>query len=365
MPKPLASQLSGAQASITSGSSGAIPVMPASPHAPTAPPRGFTGPRIAPIPSNAVYRIHLSREQVIGPLTLPQTLELVATGRLHPSVQVSEAGADLAPLGRVPAFATLLDRVAFQFWSQPGPAAWQCEIERRTLAGVLFGIARRQETGLLLLLGGRKQKRVYFEHGVPRFVASTERSELLGTSLVRAGLLQATEVEQALELAGIRGQRLGEMLVALGLLKPTALLRALIEQLEARYAEVGSWGSGKMLFYPGERSEEDRINSHASALSLAARAVGEGFDDAEVAALLAPLSESPVVRLPASLDLSELGLSALQRRALELAPASGSIGRLVTRLAREEGARPEETLRGVFVGLTTGLLAAPGWPDPG
>jgi hypothetical protein len=35
---------------------------------------------------------------------------------------------------------------------------------------------------------------------------------------------------------------------------------------------------------------------------------------------------------------------------------------LVDQLARQAGVRPQDTLRGVFMGLCSGILETPGWP---
>src|SRR5687767_15936266 len=54
----------------------------------------------------------------------------------------------------------------------------------------------------------------------PRFVASTERSELLGVRLVQSGLASELEVNAALAFASERNLRLGEVLVTRGALRP-------------------------------------------------------------------------------------------------------------------------------------------------
>ncbi len=225
-----------------------------------------------------------------------------------------------------------------------------------------LGLARAAATGLLVARAGDRQKRVYLEEGVPRFVASTDRGEVFGAWLARAGLLDAEQVEHALLYAADRGQRLGEMLVALGQLRPTALLRALIEQIESRFFELMSWRDGELAFFRGEISVEDRVNVRGTPIGLAASAIHRGYEDAEIAALLGPLQNEPIAPLLTDVDPAELGLGAAQRRALDLAPGAPSLRRLAAELARDAAVRPEDTYRGVFLGLAAGLLVMPGWP---
>lgn len=299
----------------------------------------------------------------MGPITVAKLLELAATGRLNPTMEVSQGGGANLPISTIPSVAALLERPAFQFWGELAPSAWwQRTIDRRSLPGALFSIARRRDTGLLVLQDGQRQKRIFYEAGLPRFVSSTEAGELLGASLVAAGLLEAADVERSLILAGGRAQRLGETLVAVGLLRPTALLRALIEQLESRFLEVGTWSQGRLLFVRDLLSEDDKAYSHSTAIDLVGRALREGYSDEEIAGLLSSFQELPIARLPAEVDPGSLGLSAPERRALELAPGASSLRKLTTQLARDAASRPEDTLRGVFVGLCAGLLVMPGWP---
>ena len=326
-----------------------------------APHRRPSPPRVEAVLPARAYRVRV-QERAVGPLPLPEMLALIGTGRVGRHTLVSENGGAFVPLEQFPALRAVAKRPAFRF-EDPRPAAvrWRREVSRATLISWLFDVVRRESTGMLLLRDGTHQRRVYFHQGSPYLVVSTDQSELLGARLVESGVLEADDVDQALVLAGESGQRLGEMLVATGRLRPTALLRALIEQLERRFRAIGSWRAGEMLFVDGERSETDRINAHLSGVSLVAQTLHAGYDDREIADLLRPLYSEPIARLAGEIDHGELCLSAAQRRALELAPGSRSLRRLVSELARDAGTHAEDTLRGVFTGLCAGLLVMPGW----
>ncbi|MBN2197135.1 MAG: serine/threonine protein kinase [Polyangiaceae bacterium] len=322
-----------------------------------------TPPRVPVAVRRSEYYLQGAGGAVSGPMSLPDLLLEIATGTVGSSALVAESGTSFLPIGRVPALAALAERPAFRFGERrEGAATWRRRLDRRTLPGILLASARTAATGLLVAHDGSRQKRVYLEGGVPHFVASTDRSEVFGAWLVRAGLLEAGQIEPALLLAADRGQRLGEMLVAIGQLRPTALLRALVEQVESRYFELATWGTGELVFSRGEQSVEDRVNVIGSAIGLAAAAIHRGYVDAEIALLLAPLQAEPIARLRTDVDPGALGLSAAQRRALELAPGAPSLRRLLAELARDAAVRPEDSLRGVFMGLAAGLLIMPGWP---
>jgi hypothetical protein len=282
---------------------------------------------------------------------------------LPPDTEVAEEGGGWQPLASVGVFGTLAERLAFRFHDPlDARVTWRRELDRQRWPGILFSLVRQRETGLMVVRDQHRQKRVFWEAGAPRFVSSTERTELLGASLVAAGLLDIGDLDRTVMFAAERGQRLGEMLVALGILRPTALLRALIDQLETRCIELGSWRAGEVLFLRGERTGEDRVASRSSGAALVGRTLHEGYSDGEIAGLLAPFLGSPIARLPSRVEVAELGLTPAQRRALELAPGAASLQALMSELARNAGARHPDTLRGVFTGLACGLLVTPGWP---
>jgi eukaryotic-like serine/threonine-protein kinase len=318
-------------------------------------------------PPGTLFHVRVGPNNLVGPLSLPQMLEAVATGRVGRETLVSPDGASFRAACEIPAIARLAERRAFNFFrNTASPLAWQKPIDRLLLPALLFQFAQEKETGLLVLRADRQQKRVYFAGGAPSFIASTDRSELLGARLVQAGLVSKPVVEECLAVAYRQGQqRLGETLVARGLLRPTALLRALIEQLEARFVELGAWTSGNLYYYRGEQSGEDHLKSQAAAPFLITRLIREGYAGAEIAELLGFLQGQPITaNAQATVAINELGLTHAELRVLECADGL-PLEQLVGQLSAAGIALPEEVLRVVFIGLSSGHLVASGWPrDP-
>jgi hypothetical protein len=99
-----------------------------------------------------------------------------------------------------------------------------------------------------------------------------------------------------------------------------------------------------------------------SILPVVSRIVRERFTVNELAAWLAPIRRLPLHRGAAlRRDPSEFGLSLGERRAIEQAPHKRSLDELGATLAAGNLAEPAEVMRGVFLGLSLGLLNAPGW----
>jgi serine/threonine protein kinase len=122
-----------------------------------------------------------------------------------------------------------------------------------------------------------------------------------------------------------------------------------------------AFGDG-MLTFTAQRVEQPVHMQRISILPVVSRIVRERFTVNEVAAWLSPIRRLPLNR-GSSLrrDPAEFGLSLGERRAIEQAPHKRSLDELGGALAAAGMAEPGEVLRGVFLGLSLGLLNAPGW----
>jgi eukaryotic-like serine/threonine-protein kinase len=311
------------------------------------------------------YHLRLGAGSLLGPLSLPQVLELAATGRLGPNTLVSEDGNGFRPARQIDALGQLIMRPAFRFDREfEERCLWHHHVDRARLPAVLFELVLSHETGLVVGENGRRQKRVYLGEGAVHFVSSTERGELLGARLAHAGVVSRENLARALALTCDGGhRRLGEVLVELGVIRPMTLLRALIEQLETRFFDLLRWSEGELWFVRGEQSGEDKVRAAASAAQLLARGIRVSYSDREIVELLSPFRQCPLARAPgARITAAELALPAPERRAVELSAGAKSLSELLADLAAEQVATPEQALRGIFIGLSAGLIVVPGWP---
>ena len=309
------------------------------------------------------YQVVVGKNTVVGPLTLPQLLELGATGRLDGAAQIREEGGQFRPAAELTVLAHLLRRPAYRFREAARVhALWRRPLCRRWLPVALFEVARRLETGLLIARRGRHQKRIYFRGGAPEFVASTDREELLGVRLVRSGTLTEPEVSDALIVGARQGRRLGDVLTAAGRLAPDVLLRSLSEQLLDRMAELATWRNGDLAWVPAAEPDERGVRHRASGVAIVARAIHSGYEEAEIASLLGEFRSARLSGGPVRLGVSDLALNPAQLRALDLAPDVESLNALVSTLKRDANISVADTLWGVFMGLSCGLLRVPGWP---
>lgn len=253
---------------------------------------------------------------------------------------------------RAPRFGEPLTRVA----------SWRSALDRMTLPAVLHAVAAREETGVLAVRNERREKHFYFVEGELRAARSTEHSELLGTRLLSAGRITERDLKDALDSCKDSGRSLGEELVARGIVRQSSLLRELMEQVEARFVELFGWDDGTLWFVPGVRDKHLEIKAPSLLPALVTHAIREAYTEDELALWFARAGKLPVARGAARrVDPTKLGLSLAERRALERAVKATSIESLVSELSSERVATPRETLFGLFVGISIGIVSVPGW----
>src|SRR5258705_1319872 len=110
------------------------------------------------------------------------------------------------------------------------------ELAMRPLPAVLLDLHEDIVTGRLTLRRGKVSKTVDLVNGNPVSTASTPRDETLGHFLVNSGVITEEEHRTAVARASELGGKLGEALVALGVLT----LEQLFDQLgrQARHKLV-------------------------------------------------------------------------------------------------------------------------------
>ena len=326
-------------------------------------PAALPRPRPKRPPEAARWVAHTSGGGRSTPIATRELAALLCTGRYTAETLVTSSGTAKRALGAIRELAPLAARGAYRFRERVEErAAWHRPLDRARLPALLFELVQGGATGMLVARAGAREKRVFFASGQPCFVASTQRAELLGERLVAAGSVQAVDVEDALDACVKEPtRRLGDALVAARRLKSSALLRALIKQLEARFVELGTWNQGELWLVPNATSDEEVPRAPVGGAALISRAVRECYAAPELEAHLASVRDAPLLRGVAGLvDVLRLGLTSAERAAIEMAPV-GSLEVLCARAQSTESVSREDALRAVFVGLSCGLLVSPAW----
>ncbi len=209
-----------------------------------------------------------------GPWSFARLVEAIATGEIGAGDRVSYMGRALSRISEIDELvrfipakttsaASTTDRI-----KGPGAPDFHDDLRATTMLEVLLRLLEAQDTGVLFAeskgaeskgpenkaadggaQGGRKE--LYFKNGKLLHVSSSNASELFGEYLVRRGDLSRAQLDVALGVLPRYGGRMGDTLIALGLVGPVDIFRAIREQGRDRVADIFRWQHGTVSFYRG------------------------------------------------------------------------------------------------------------------
>ncbi len=309
----------------------------------------------------AIYSIRTPFGQTLGPFNYARLIELYVTGAVVPRALVSR---DMSPYREAASYdelARFVESSALRWdesvFERKNHAS---RIDALLLPTRLFQVALFRETGALYLRDGARRKKVYVVEGVPDFVMSSDKRELLGEHLIESGIVQRSDVELALSALPRFHGRFGDALCGLGLLRPIDLFRAVQRQLEKRYLDLFTWRRGEVAFVRGARSHEETFPVGFDPFTLALRGLREGFGAHELEALATLLEEDaiePTLPPPVRLEAFRFGPAEEQvirsvRTRTPIREVVASSGHFATR---------EEAYRALFCALCCDLVSSKRW----
>jgi serine/threonine-protein kinase len=118
-------------------------------------------------------------------------------------------------------------------------------------------LALAGETGLLRFEVPGAIKEIFLVGGAPESVNSSLPAERFGEYLVAKGVLTSGDLDLALSMLPHYNGKLGDTLVALGLLRPLDVFRLLSQQVRDRVIDVFGWSEGTFAFYRGVTNPND------------------------------------------------------------------------------------------------------------
>ncbi|HXJ19669.1 MAG TPA: protein kinase [Polyangia bacterium] len=216
-----------------------IPTVPASPLLPGAPwatPRGAlaTSPAEEPWPEG-------------------EDAERSSARRFTPISRPGEAASSLTR--RRPR--THADIGRFVSAAPPRPPDSAGDLSVITPMRLLADRATASETGLLHFDRDGLQKEIFVVAGAPESVASGDGGERFGEYLLARDILTPQDLDLALGMLPHYDGKLGDTLVALGMLRPLDVFRLLSEQVRDRVIDVFAWTEGTFAFYRGVTNRQE------------------------------------------------------------------------------------------------------------
>ena len=115
-----------------------------------------------------------------------------------------------------------------------------------------------QSTGELVFENGENAARVYFENGSVSYAEIANRRMKLGEHLIAQGLITRERLERALAEKD-RATRLGTALVEMGAIDARTLRRAIEEQIKEVVYEIVRWRAGRFRFTKDRRPKAQDV----------------------------------------------------------------------------------------------------------
>jgi hypothetical protein len=113
-------------------------------------------------------------------------------------------------------------------------------------------------TGRLRIRNDKVEKAVYFEAGLPVMASSEDPADRMLAMLVREGVLDNRQYEEAVRVVDATGRKVGSVLVDLGFLRSDELLPAVRRHYESIILTLFAWPAGRWQVDPGLTAGPDR-----------------------------------------------------------------------------------------------------------
>lgn len=195
-----------------------------------------------------------------GPWPFARLVESLATGQLGRGDKIDYMGRGLKPIEEIDELARFLPARTQTTNQLPGVGSpdFIDDVSTTALLTVLLRVLDRTEEAVLFAEGtldpraesGKKE--IYFKGGKLHHVASNNASELLGEYLVRRRMISRDELDFALAVLPRYGGRMGDTLIALGLVQAVDVFRAIRDQGRDRLTDLFAWKQGKLSLYFGQ-----------------------------------------------------------------------------------------------------------------
>jgi curved DNA-binding protein CbpA len=228
-------------------------------------------------------------------------------------------------------------------------------IKDRPLELIVQEIQSRMPSGVLTLERGPAKKQICFLKGTIRFAASNLQEDRFGEFLIRSGILPEPTVRGAEEQVA-PGQRLGEYLLASGLLSPDDMHEATRSHILGIIVPCFEWRSGDYRYEEGVPNIVGEFATDIPVIELALERARRQVSEKDVTKLL---NDGNAALLPPSLperDLQKLKLT----KAETLIMARAEEGERLSEVLAVSPALRAEMARAAAALLACGIVGTAG-----
>jgi hypothetical protein len=247
--------------------------------APTTRPAGSARPTVG----ESTYRVQSSAGSRLGVISRSNFMSMLRNDALASTALVSVDYGPWQALEGLSVYTELVQEAA-----PPSAARMSIALDAMSLPAVAIQVGLESLSGCLRVQQGALLKQFWFRRGVPVHSSSTFEGELLGPSMVRAGLIDDAALQAAQTVMSTEGGLLGEVLLRHGLCSAGSLHRGLEEQLRHRFHALLDWPQGDLRFIDAHEPPGEVLRMSYDAVQLATEMVRRCYDEARLLELLQP-----------------------------------------------------------------------------
>jgi hypothetical protein len=137
-------------------------------------------------------------------------------------------------------------------------------------------------TGRLRIRDDKVEKAIYFEAGLPVMASSEDSADRMLAMLVREGVLDNRQYEEAVRVVDATGRKVGSVLVDLGFLRSDELLPAVRRHYESIILTLFAWPTGRWQVDPGLTAGPDRTRLLRHPALLVREGLERGYPAARI-----------------------------------------------------------------------------------
>jgi serine/threonine-protein kinase len=310
----------------------------------------------------------------LGPWSFARLVEAISTGQVGRGDMVEYVGRGAQPLEAIEELARFLPSGTATTNRLPGVAPPEVadDVSTATLIAILVRVIETAATGVLFAEGltesrrgstddglpkegGRKE--LYFVDGKLHHVSSNSATELLGEYLVRRKVISREELGFALAVLPRYGGRMGDTLIALGLVGSLEIFRAIRDQGRDRLVDLFQWQAGRLSYYSGQAAPhvEFPLDLDLPPLLIAGLEAAQP-GDTPLATWRDRLDDWLAPGLDSNERLRDAAWPLLTRRVLEAARESAPLREVLSVIAQSGAGTASDALRSLEVLLGAKLL---------
>ncbi|MCX7942967.1 MAG: serine/threonine protein kinase [Deltaproteobacteria bacterium] len=228
--------------------------------------------------------------KVVGPFLVDVLINIIKIYNLPSNTLASTDNKSFKPLDQYPEFIEAFqcspeDRTGL-FSLNP---QYQGLLSEISVTKLFYRFASAKVTGKLVFRNGDIEKIVYLRDGFPEHIETNKKDELFGEILVSRKIITRTSLSLSLKEQEKKKQKIGNILIEKGYIKPADLIKLLTEQMRIRYFELFNWRDGQYQFYACSINKNVANPMGMGAFALISEAVRNRMNYSIIEETLSPL----------------------------------------------------------------------------